>query len=60
MILFTSSVINVVHWLLGNKMDIKLTMEEFNHISSSKGICECDICKKFKQLLNKWIEDNAI
>jgi hypothetical protein len=38
-------------------MDIDLSLEEFNHITSYKpGTCDCDICKAYWKKVNEWID----
>lgn len=37
-------------------MNIQLTLEEFNHLIDSKGKCNCELCKKFKNKLEGYLK----
>jgi len=40
-------------------MDIRLTPEEFEHITSHKpGTCNCELCKWFWSQVGKWMESS--
>ena len=39
-------------------MNIKLTLEDFNHICNYKpGTCDCDICTKYWRQVSKWLKE---
>jgi len=37
--------------------DMRLTLDEFNHLFDMKGNCKCKLCKKYKILLNDKLKE---
>jgi len=40
---------------MSEKWDIKLTLEEFNHLADSNGKCDCELCKRFKERVKDYL-----
>ena len=39
------------------KVDMKLSLDEYLHITDMKGECDCELCESFKELVKKKLEE---